>query len=354
MNVPVPSTLHEALSAEWITAALQTRFPGIRIVAVTRGLTVDRITTNALFTIETAQPAPAQLPTQMCVKGYFNDTGRPICFVGEPEASFYRDAVAATGIRSLPVLWADVDPQTRHGVILSADITATGGQFLDAHSQYSPSQVAASLEQLAQLHATSWNLPAWTNVDWLAPRLGRTLQGDRQAISAERIAINLTGDNGQGIPPRWRVADRVINSYTALVENLRNHSAAAGSCVIHGDAHAGNVFLDSEGQPAFTDWQLVQRGMWYLDVGYHIGSTLDVDARRAHERDLLTHYLDCLRRNGVREVPTFSQAWAQLSKGILHGLYLWAITTYVDPTIIAVMLHRLGTAADDHHQVSAP
>jgi hypothetical protein len=91
--------------------------------------------------------------------------------------------------------------------------------------------------------------------------------------------------------------------------------------------------------------------MWYLDVGYHIGSTLDVDARRAHERDLLTHYLDCLRLNGIDQIPTFTQAWAQLSKGILHGLYLWAITTYVDPAIIAVMLHRLGTAADDHHRV---
>jgi hypothetical protein len=29
-------------------------------------------------------------------------------------------------------------------------------------------------------------------------------------------------------------------------------------------------------------------------------------------------------------------------------LFLWAITTYVDPAIIAIMLHRLGTAAADH------
>lgn len=38
----------------------------------------------------------------------------------------------------------------------------------------------------------------------------------------------------------------------------------------------------------------VQRGPWYLDVGYHIASALTVEDRRAHEDELVRHYLDRL------------------------------------------------------------
>ena len=60
---------------------------------------------------------------------------------------------------------------------------------------------------------------------------------------------------------------------------------------------------------SLVDWQLVQRGRWYFDVGYHIASTLTVDERRRSERDLLRHYLDALastvsrRRRGTRPGP---------------------------------------------------
>jgi hypothetical protein len=33
--------------------------------------------------------------------------------------------------------------------------------------------------------------------------------------------------------------------------------------------------------------------------------------------------------------------------GLVHGLFLWGITVYVRPEVIAQLLRRLGTAADD-------
>src|SRR6185436_436410 len=88
--------------------------------------------------------------------------------------------------------------------------------------------------------------------------------------------------------------------------------------VIHGDAHVGNLYLDAGGQPCFVDWQLVQRGPWYLDVGYHIASTLPVDVRRRTEDDLLRHYLDCLNSRGV-DAPDGEAARQAIRGGILHG-----------------------------------
>jgi len=343
----VPDTLAAALSPQWLTAALRLRYPVVKVARVVAGPVVDRVSTNARFAIDLVGSAPPELPTRLCVKGYFNDVGGRARFIGESEAYFYRDVADGLGVRTLRTLYADVEQETRHGVVLSADVAAGGGEFLDVRSSLGPSDVADSLSQLAGLHAASWAAPAWTAASWLEPRLGRALQSWSQGQTIKRIETNLCGDNGSGIPTSWRDPQRLITAYTLLVNMAGAQQNTPGWCVIHGDAHIGNFFLDADRRPSLLDWQLVQRGMWYIDVGYHIGSALDVDDRRRTERDLLAHYLDCLRAQGVSP-PPWESAWRDLGAGILHGMFLWAITTYVDPTTIAIMLNRLGTAAADH------
>jgi aminoglycoside phosphotransferase (APT) family kinase protein len=130
--------------------------------------------------------------------------------------------------------------------------------------------------------------------------------------------------------------------------DLRKRHRFVYLCVIHGDPHVGNVVLDGSGQPLIIDWQTVQRGAWYVDVGYHLASALTVSDRRRTERDLLRHYLGELAARGI-DVPSFDDAFAATRHGILHGFYMWAITIHVAPPIIAALLHRLGTAVADHN-----
>jgi hypothetical protein len=127
---------------------------------------------------------------------------------------------------------------------------------------------------------------------------------------------------------------------------------ATPRCLLHGDAHVGNLYLDGAGDPCLLDWQLVQRGPWFVDVGYHIGCALAVEDRRAHEDELLEHYL---RRVGVEggEPPSLDDARAALGIGMVYGFFLWAITLKVHPTVIAAMLERLGTAVADHQAYAA-
>ena len=87
--------------------------------------------------------------SSLCVKGYFNEFGWIARHVGEPEAFFYRDLAAPAGIRTLSSVYADVDPETRHGVVITEDVVADGGVFLDGRSPYTPEQTAASLSELA-------------------------------------------------------------------------------------------------------------------------------------------------------------------------------------------------------------
>lgn len=352
VTVRVPDKLDEALSPTWLSAALQLRFPGIEVRHVTPGPVVDRISTNARFTVEYAG-APADSPSSsLCVKGYFNEIGWAASHVGEPEASFYRDLVGSVGVRTLRSVYADVDPESHHGVVITEDVVADGGVFLDGRSVYTPDQTASSLRQLAQLHASTWMQPRWSATPWLEPRLNRALQVWGEPETVSKIGTNLHGPNGRGVPVELRDPQRLVDVYRTMVAALAGAESRSPWCVIHGDTHLGNLFLDEAAQPCLLDWQLVQRGMWYIDVGYHIASTLTVEDRRESERELLQQYLACLAELGV-EPPPWDEAWRYISRGIVHGLYLWSITTQVEAGLIEILLGRMAAAAADHNALAA-
>jgi hypothetical protein len=342
---PVPRTTARLLSPEWLSAALAPRFPGVRVTKVTPGPVVSRVSTNIRFHIECEGGMPDGLSPDLCAKGYFSEAGWPGRATGVFEVSFYRELAASTGVRTLRSVYADIDPDTRHGVVITEDVVAQGGTFLDATSDYTPDQTAQSLTELARLHAATWGDAGVGAAGWLAPRIERHLEHR----GVKEIRSNFEGDVGAGVPDEVRDAELLYAAYRALVEEARTASPWA---VVHGDAHVGNLYLDGGGHPSFLDWQLVQRGPWYLDVGYHIASTLTVADRRRTEEDLLRHYLDRLRAAGV-EAPSRDEAWLGVRRGIIHGFYLWGITQLVDPEVTSVLEHRLGTAAADHESFKA-
>ncbi|GGV41133.1 aminoglycoside phosphotransferase [Actinomadura cremea] len=344
-HLPAPPALEDVLSPDWLDSALGHRYPGLRVTRVTPGPVVSRISTNARFRIECESGLPDGLASDLCAKGYFTDVGWSARHAGVFEVSFYRDLAAMCGVRTLRSVYADIDPETDHGMVITEDVVAQGATFLDATSEYTPELAAQSLEQLATLHAATWGDPAIGAADWLASRLDAYLAGR----GLKEIRDNFESDIGAGVPAEVRDPERLVAAYRALAEQT---ASASPWSVIHGDAHVGNLYIDGAGRPSFLDWQLVQRGPWYIDVGYHIASTLTVDDRRRHERDLLHHYLDRLRAAGV-EAPSWDDAWLGMRRGIVHGFYLWGITLKVAPQVTRELQHRLGTAAADHDSFAA-
>jgi Phosphotransferase enzyme family len=344
-DLQVPETLELMLSPEWLSEALAPRFPGVVVTAVTPGPVISRVSTNARFHIECAGGVPEGLSPDLCGKGYFTEVGRAFRHVGEPEAMFYREAAAATGMRTLRSVYADVDPETRHGVVITEDVVARGATFLDALSDYTVDQAADSLSELAKLHATTWEAPAFAAAPWLASRLESYLQ----LRGVEDVRGNFDGPIGARVPEPVRDAQRLVDALHALAPIVADSSPWS---VIHGDAHVGNVYLDAAGQPSFVDWQMVQRGPWYLDVGYHLASALTVEDRRRAEDDLVRHYLDRLAAAGV-DAPSWDDAWAGVRRGMVYGFFLWGITLKVDTAITSTLLERLGTATADHAALSS-
>jgi hypothetical protein len=342
MPLAVPDTLEGVLDPDWLSRALGRRFPGVRVVSVTPGPIVARVSVNARFAVEYDGPVPSELPSDLCVKGYFSDcleTAAAARRTGIPEAMFYRTLVAASGVRTLECVYADIDPETQHGVVITADVAAEGATFLDALSAYSTDQAAESLEQYAILHARSWARADLTE-PWLGPRLAGIMAGRGRP----EISGNFGGPIGAGVPDEVRDPERLLRAAGELARLLET---ADPRCLLHGDAHVGNLYLDVKGRPCLVDWQLVQRAPWYLDVGYHLGCTLDPIERRRAENDLLAHYLDRLRAEGV-DPPSGDELRRGIARGSLYGFYLWAITLKVAPPVTTEMLRRLGSAVADH------
>jgi hypothetical protein len=99
--------------------------------------------------------------------------------------------------------------------------------------------------------------------------------------------------------------------------------------------------------PGLNDWQNYQRGLWAVDVAYHIAAVLPVEVAEREERRLLDHYLDAVRRFGGH-APDAESAWATYRMSPVWGYYLWAITRSVDPPIIYEFVKRLGSAVVRH------
>ena len=86
--------------------------------------------------------------------------------------------------------------------------------------------------------------------------------------------------------------------------------------MIHGDPHIGNLF-DDHGRTGFLDWGIINVGAPMRDAGYFLTMAMAIEDRRAHERDLLRHYLDARAAVGATPI-SFDDAWTAHR---LHAAY---------------------------------
>ena len=95
--------------------------------------------------------------------------------------------------------------------------------------------------------------------------------------------------------------------------------------LVHQDTHPGNWFRTAEGGMALCDWHGLARGLWAIDFGYAISCGLEIEDRRAWERDLLALYLERLAATGA-SAPSFEEAWLDYQRELLHPLVYWLFT----------------------------
>jgi len=327
---PIPTDPETVLDPGWLTEALDVVGDQDRIVAVERVDDSRTIADKLRFTV-TVEGDDGTRTHPLCAKAHFNDGINSLL----GEASFYRHLQPVLGVRTPQPHYTGTDPAANRGLIVMDDIVALGGRILDASEPYAVATCRDTLGQLARLHATTWGDEQW-DVDWLAPRV--VLMAD--LFPADTLQELLDDGRGPDLPA-------VLRDAPTLQAAMHQTARLPLTCVLHGDTHSGNAYLDADGRACWFDWQVVQRGHWSVDVAYHLGTVLTIDDRRAHEAELLEHYLAELAAHGVT-APTFPEAWDAYTLGFTWGYFLWTITRISSRAVVLLHIPRLGAALTDH------
>ncbi|MGE0878711.1 MAG: phosphotransferase [Acidimicrobiia bacterium] len=334
---PAPFSEARVLSPEWLTKVLGARYSGAVVTAVNVTERLETVATKERFTVEYATPVDA--PHAFCVKAYFNPAMQARAATGQPEVSFYIDVAPSAAMRVPPCVYAAVDPATGHGLILMEDLKAQNCTFLTALSPYSTDQAKLTLNELALMHARYWASPLLDEHAFLKSRL----ETITNYVTNEQLQAHLDDPRGEGVPADVLSAERLTQ---ALLATLKRNSGEPKT-LVHGDAHAGNLYVPPDGRPGIIDWQVVQGNTWAMDVAYHLGAVLTTADREAHERELLEHYLARLAAHGGPSL-TWDDAWLGYRINLIYGYYMWAITKMVDRPIINEFTQRLGNAVAFH------
>jgi len=315
----------EDITAAWLSRALDQEVQEVAITEVVWGTaTKVRISADGLA---------------LCVKGGFDerlaDWGLGPAY--ELEARFFAELAPSFG-QGVPRCWF-----AGSGVVVLEDLVARGCSFGDPTEPWSADRVAAALELLARWHARG------AAPDWLPVGAAAARGAAAQFLGDEHWEHHFAQDGAPVLPralqdpaPIWRAFERLW----ALDD-------AGPHCVVHGDAHVGNTYVDAYGPPGFLDWQTVCLGPWSYDVAYFIGGALTVADRRRHERALLDGYLEALRAHGGPDVGR-DDGWRDYVRHTLHG-FLWAATPPVmqTPERVLAMAERYVAAIEDHDTLSA-
>ena len=333
-----PVDLATVTSPDWLSQMLGLRCPGmiVRGVEVVEVLATQATKVRLILDVE---GGGADVPTAICIKGVLTDTGA-LPSASIVETLFYREAAALLPVRVPDCIYAGMNADYSRGVIVMRDIITAGGAFSTALDPFTPEQALDGLDQLARLHAASIDGSPAFGFGWAHSFLDRISR--QPIIPQDSLQALLDGPRGEKLDPALRDAARLQRALEGLAAEVRGGPL----CLVHGDAHAGNVYREANGALGLVDWQILQKCNWAMDVAYHLAAVLTPEDRRAHERALLSDYCIRLKALGGSDIGS-DDAWRSYRLAMIYGYYLWAITRKVEPEIIDTFVYRLGTAADD-------
>jgi Phosphotransferase enzyme family len=326
----VPTNREELLDPVWLRAALDDLKEDDHIVRVEPTDTSKTRAEKLRFAVTVERPDGLDVRFY-CAKAFLDGAGTI-----SAEARFYRDLAPRLTVRRPRVPYVAIDPDTNAAIIVMEDIVASGGLFMNPHRTFPVGLAWDTVSQLARLHGSTWGLASLGDIEWLGGH--RSMVGGMYTTSSLQALL----DDGRayGFPAELRDAQN-------LVDALEIHARNPVTCVLHGDPHTGNVYLDHAGRGCFFDFEVVQTGNWAQDLAYHLGSVLAISDRRAYERELVRHYLTERAAHGAPPVD-FEESWELYRRSFSYGYLLWVITRIRGRDEVLAHMPRLATALSDH------
>jgi hypothetical protein len=319
--MPIPADWDD-VTAEWMTAVLARRFPGIEVTGLDLVWRSDGSNRRARFALRHAADVGPDVVFVKAEGAHREVHARNGNLFNEPE-------LFAAGLPlavDLPLPYhVVIDRPALDYIIVMEDVTGRGGDPRDATRPMTVAQVERGVRDLARLHSTYWGLSprshpvlgwlqTWEPTEgWqagLRPRIPVGLERSADVLPAEVAALP---------------AGELLRLWVRAVLTYRTGALT----LLHADAHIGNTYVLPDDRVGFLDWQVCRRGNWSQDLAYFVVGALTVEDRRAGEHRLLEAYADALEVP-VDERPTRDEVWLRYRASHAYGLAIWLSTLGTD------------------------
>ena len=345
-NAKLPRNIEE-LTPQWLTKALATACPGIKVASATTEKVIWGTATKVMIDLHYEGDCTSfGIPNKLCIKGEFDERVRQamaaMTMTGtQVEAVFFNDLGPKLGV-PLPRHWYG-GSEPGMGILILDNLAAQGAKFGTPTEPWTPDLVGKALEILATLHGSTWG-KRFPEMAWLQVGSTAVRQASEVLLSDQHWRSHFVNPEVFQLPPQLADRERSMEGLRAMWR----YDDANAHCVIHGDAHLGNTCIDASGQPFFIDWAGPCYSHWAFDFSNFVVGALTVADRRATELDLLNRYLDQLAIHGG---PTLdrTEAWDDYRRHTMHGK-LWAMLPSAMQSIenVQAMGERYTTALIEH------
>ena len=314
---PPPEGLHE-VTADWLTKAIGEAHGGAVTAVEATPIGTGQVADSARLQLEW-DPPEAGPPTLVAKVTTASETSRAAARATrtyEVEVGFYATLAAELPVHAPRCHWAGYDEaRCAYAVVLDDLAPAVQG---DQMAGCAVDEAEQAIAELALLHAPRWGDPTLESLTWLN-RSGPERPNELGAL----LAMVLPGF-------LERYASRLPDDVLALTERFvprvpRYFSGDAGpATVVHNDFRNDNLLF---GGPRVwvLDWQTVSLGPALSDLSYFLGTSVVIDDRRAHERELVRGYWERLTAEGV--ALSFDACWDDYRRYSFAGLIMALIAS---------------------------
>lgn len=305
MQVP---TCAADVTAEWLTAALRERelisgeVAAVSFEVVGQGVGLMAELARLHVTYAGKETLPATIIAKTAARNQNRDVARLLDFYRR-EVNFYNRIGQACPFRVPISYYGAVDEDSYDFILLLEDLgdVAPNDQITGSTEQEAYEKVAS----IAKLHARFWNKTEDADSSWMYDTHSKDeLVKLRDFLYQPAVEPTIEKFAEFFDETSRKLVREVGERYAEATRNMSSHYT-----FIHGDFRQDNfIYRKGDNDAVVMDWQISGKGHPIFDFTYFVCQSLQVDLRREIERELLMHYLETLRAEGVEDYD-MATAW---------------------------------------------
>ncbi|MHA2326395.1 MAG: phosphotransferase, partial [Promethearchaeota archaeon] len=321
------------ITSEWLNQVLHDSgyLEDVNIESISRepwGSGEGFMSDMARLTITYDNESP-NLPKTMIVK--MPTTFRTAIAIGlqfnlyEKEIRFYTEVAPESPIRVPGLIYSDYDLDTKKYILILEDCSCY--KMVDQVKGLNYEQTKQAIISIADFHARWWDAPDLFSFDWIPKPKDETITKAFTDLFRNSWDLAIKSEEFLGALPEGgrKVGDKIYKHFRWLMEDLPDENMTFA----HFDYRADNIFFDSENSdnPIIVfDWANLVITGGILDVGYLLGTSLDVNLRRKIEKEMVKFYMKRIEEANVTRDFDFDEVWENYLRSLSFCAWTYPLT----------------------------